>query len=301
MQHSEIRSKSETVLLFSKTNSQNDECDIFKLSEDGSFTRIAYTPDITNVYSNVYRTDITTPDEDCILCVLFKEEPIFIRVGEPTVKFMYFAKDENLELSFTQYSTSGDLLSTGELSELSNGFYFYEPSDLSLSILEVNNHPFLIKMPYLVVCLPPTNTNGHIADGYFADTGYNFFGFLGETNSYFDLGSGNWVDDVDSVAKASDLGKAVASKYSLEWADNTDPSWIGNYIKYIRTYNEETKRFMVYTPSVTPESNVNNFSLTTIDELDNHVVRGIQILLIQDLETIDEGSSGTIIDFREIT
>jgi len=300
MQHSEIRSKLETVSLFSKTVSLNTDCLVYKLAEDNSFTQVPYTPDIINIYGDVYKTDITLPDEDCLLCILFKEQPIFIRVGEPTVRFLYYSGLAAETIAYSQFLSNGLQVGTGNLSELGFGFYQFTPSDLSLSIIEVNDHPFIVKVPYLVTNVAPPSTGGHQADGYFADTGYNFFGFLGETNSYFDLGQGKWVNDPTRTAKASDIGRAVADRYTLEWTDNTLPNWIGNYVKYIRTYNEETKRFMVYTPSITPEDNINNFDLTTVDELDNHVVRGVQILLIQDLETIVEGSVGTIIDFREV-
>lgn len=298
MQHSEIRAKSESVPLFVKTDSANNDCLIFKLAENSTFTQISYTADIINIYANVFKTILDLPNEDCLLCILFKAEPIFIRVGEPTIKLLYYANQTGLTLPYVQYLSNGALADEGELVELGQGFYSYKPTDLSLSIVEIDNHPFIVKVPYIITTVIQSG-DGHFSSSYFADTGYNFFGFLGETNSYFDAGQSKWINDTARIASASDLGKAITDRYSLVWSDNLDPDWIGNYIKYIRTYNEETKRFMVYTPSITPEDNVNNFALTTIDELDNHVIRGVQILLIQDLETVPEGSSGTIIDFRE--
>ena len=75
---------------------------------------------------------------------------------------------------------------------------------------------------------------------------------------------------------------------------------IYNYIKYLRTYDEELKVFRLYAPSITPESNAANFPLIVEDEEGNTMIRGISILLAQDLGVASDGSTGTYIDFRTV-
>ena len=148
-----------------------------------------------------------------------------------------------------------------------------------------------------------TLTTGDIyADQNFIDVGYAEFGFLGDEFSYFDYENGIWVhDDTQMIrARASDLARAIAYKYGLVWDDRTDINWIGNFIAYLRTYNEEDKQFRLYAPSITPEDNYNNFPLIVRDEYGNQQLRGISILIKQPLITTPDGSEGIILPFRKV-
>ena len=75
-------------------------------------------------------------------------------------------------------------------------------------------------------------------------------------------------------------------------------NWRIYYIKYFRTYDEENGVFRLYAPSITPSDNAANFELIQKDELDNTFIKGVSMLLIQDLETVTDGSVGVYIPFR---
>ena len=133
--------------------------------------------------------------------------------------------------------------------------------------------------------------------GVYTNVGYNMFGFTGVRHSWFDIDASEWVNDDDVDAKASDLAKALCSNYSLVWDDQDDDNWIGNYISYIRSYDDNAKKFRLYKPSKTPETNDANFQLIIEDEDGNVWVRGVSVLLIQSLETISD-TDGATIPFR---
>ena len=100
------------------------------------------------------------------------------------------------------------------------------------------------------------------------------------------------------IARAEDLAKAVSVNYNLEWSDRTMSNHIYNYIKYFRSYDEEAKVFRLYAPSITPSTNPANFELIQEDELGNIFIKGISMLVVQDLETVTDGSVGVYIPFR---
>ena len=133
-------------------------------------------------------------------------------------------------------------------------------------------------------------------DGVFINVGYNMFGFTGSRHAYYEIGTG-WLEDADKEVRASDIAMAICDRYGLVWDDRDDPDWIGNWIKYIRSYDEDAKKFRLYTV-ITPETNDANFDLLTIDEDGNTHARGISLLLLDKLETIDNVDGATI-SFKE--
>ena len=134
------------------------------------------------------------------------------------------------------------------------------------------------------------------SNGVFLNVGYNMFAFLGKRHSYFDLDSGKWIEDDGVEAKLSDLAKAMCHKYGLVWDDKNDDKWIGNYIKYLRSYSEnpDEKKFRVCIPSKTPDTNDANTPLVQDDEDGNMWVKGVSVLLLQKLERKIEIDGATI-------
>ena len=145
-----------------------------------------------------------------------------------------------------------------------------------------------------------SDSSGVTASKVFCNEGFNMIGYLGNRNSYFSLDDGKWIDDDDREAKAQDLGRAVCSKYGLVWDDKDHADYIGNYIKYLRTFQEDDGKIRYCKPGGegTPEDNDANFSLVQTDEDGNYVVRGVSLLLLKKLETID-GTDGATITFKE--
>jgi hypothetical protein len=236
------------------------------------------------------------PSEDCIVCAVLNGQPVFMRVGEPPVAFYGYGFGTGKIIPYERMSVDGTTLQSGNLVEYGNGIYGFTPTSTEYSLISAGGYVTSLDVPYNQICIEnPPGSGGEDSEGAesnFINVGYNMFGFTGVRNSYFD-GSA-WVADAGSEAKASDLAKAVAYKYGLEWSNKSDPLWVGNYIKYIRTYVENDGQFKLYAPSVTPENNANNFNLMQTDEKGNEYVRGVSILLLQELET-----GGATVPFRE--
>jgi len=148
MQHSAIRSLSEQVTLFAKTDSSNSECLLWSLLNDGSFSQIQYTPNIQQVDDNLYSTDVTLPDYDCTVFALFKEQPIVISVGNPEKFFIYYRVNEGESIPYEHITDSGATISSGILDELTNGFYSHKVEGYDKSIIIVDNRPFPVRIPY---------------------------------------------------------------------------------------------------------------------------------------------------------
>lgn len=170
MEHSNIRRLNETVEIFCHTSQDFPSLNIWKLLDDYSFTAVdtsSYV--VTHIRDDYYTTEITTPDENCYLCIEFGGEPIVLRVGEPTIRFVFFTS-EPVEYSYKQFLNTGHIVDTGDLTSHGNGFYSLEPLFKGTSVIEVIDgagykEPFKITTPYptYVDSLSPcTITHGSI-------------------------------------------------------------------------------------------------------------------------------------------
>jgi len=149
MQNSAVRSKSETITMFVNTNnSASQQCAVYKILDDNTFSPVPYTPDIIEIETELYSTVITLPNEDCTLCVLFKGRPIVIRVGNPTAKFIYYRIVAGLDVPYNHFYPDGVAISDGLLNEAGAGFYFRDVHDFPSSIIVVDRKHFRIKLPY---------------------------------------------------------------------------------------------------------------------------------------------------------
>ncbi len=261
-------------------------------------------------YNNVFWvSNVILPNEDCYIILLVYRnnkiiDYIILRCGVPPLKVFYtnvnYKSSDNIY--YEQYSKSGTLLSSDSINFLESGVGYFVPKNEFESLIKIYLNSevtsSVLKLPYIETIIDTTPGSGYSSNGLFVDTGFSNYGFIGEKHSYFDLISGKWVNDPTRIAKAEDLAKAVAFKYNLEWEDRANPLHIYNYIKYFRTYDEENGVFRLYAPSITPSDNAANFELIQKDELDNTFIKGVSMLLIQDLETVIDGSVGVYIPFR---
>ncbi len=260
-------------------------------------------------YNDVFWvSDVTLPNEDCyILLIIYRDNKIIdyviLRCGVPPLKFFYTDKNykETDNVYYEQYNKLGNLLSTDYLNYLESGIGYFIPENEFESLIKIYNKTVsssILKLPYIETKIEITPGSGYSSNGLFVDTGFSNYGFIGEKFSYFDLDKGVWVNDLNRVARAEDLAKAISFKYDLEWFDRANPKHIYNYIKYFRTYDEESGVFRLYAPSITPSDNTANFELIQEDEFGNIFIKGVSMLLIQDLETAYDGSVGVYIPFK---
>ena len=295
MRHTNFKPK-DTSFKVIDTTSANVHSWKFTLA-DGLTVLNTYIP---NAIGDYFSAEIITPDEDCWLLLEQNGNCSMIRVGDPEVLTVGFTGEEGGIHEYAQYDMDGTELANGYMTEIGNGFYYAEPVTLAASFFDLGGEIKPLSVPYRVVDC--TNTGGGEAVGspaIFNNTGFNMFGFLGERYSYFDQGLGKWVNDENVEAKASDLAKAVCHKYGLVWDDTADTQWVGNYIKYIRSYTENDGKIRYYKPFKTPDTDEANFSMMQDDEAGNLVVKGISMLLLQPLETVN-GTDGVTIPFREV-
>jgi len=310
MQHSAIVKKNENITIFTYTNLEDPYINVWKLDESGNFELLVDAYTVYQLNENYFKCTFKSPNDDCILCIKFGDFPTFVRVGNPKVRLMYYNDVINDTISYRQIDVNtGNIINEGTLLELEHGFYYKNIPTESYSIIEIKNsfgyiEPNILKLPYTTSSEPISGVSGYSATSNFLDVGLNAIGFLGNEKSKFDLGLKKWISS-DSVVSASELAKAVCSRYGLEWnrtvpsgQEDLQPLWVGNYIKYIKTQDEEGGRALIYKPYITPETNSNNFKLIAYDELNNVQVKGLMILLNKPLEKLIDNSEGAIFDFK---
>ena len=234
MQHSAIREPSEQVTVFVKTRSSNDECLVWELSNDGTYAQINYTPDIQDVDTNIYSTSITMPDHDCTLFLLFKNEPLVISVGSPDKFFVYYRVAAGQTVPYAHIADNGEEISSGDLAELTNGFYAHKVEGYDESIMIVDNRPFPVRIPYTLSSDCETSGNIKIEDNVWQLISIPVEGV--KVKEYF----------VDRLAE----------KYSADPRD---------MISICTAYFGDEDRFRSYIPGVTNPSTSNNFPLVYTD------------------------------------
>lgn len=304
MRHSLITDKNVTKKIVSLLpNTATPTLKIFKIQENTfSYEEVIPTEGFVYKDNNIWTMNILTPNEDCYCTVKLLDnnqviDQFVIRVGNPKVKVFAY-KDNSAVLNVKQFSLNGSQVDNANMIDLQDGFQFYEVQQIFSSIIEIDNNRDYLALPYAVIS-NNSSSSGVNSPANFLDstTQYGTFGFIGEKNSYFDLSLGQWVNDANSVAKASDLIKAVCYKYNLEYSDISANNHVYKYIKYIQAYGEEIGSFLTYIPGLTPETDIMNFEMISTDELGNTYVRGIQAMLLQPLETTLDGSDGIVFPF----
>jgi len=247
---------------------------------------------------DMYMATIDCDDEDYWLLVKWGTQTEMIMVGDAEVISWMYSGTTDATYNYRQIALDdGDDLKNEDMLEAGEGFYYIEP-EIEQSVAIFNDSLIAtLTIPYIVINVDDNSGSEVSGDKTFINVGFNMFGFIGERHSYFDLDNGEWVNDDNMEAKASDLAKAVCYKYSLVWDNEDDDKYIGKYIKYIRSYTENDGKVRYYKPYKTPEDNDANFSLMQTDEDDNLVVKGVSILLLQTLETIND-TDGAIITFK---
>lgn len=138
--------KDTNIALYSFSD-QEDNLTIIKLHNDGSYDNIPHAEPSYSLSDNLTSISIRTPDEDCILCMIYRGQPIVANVGLPLKKFIYYAVDGDVDIEYKHIkSTNGDTYSEGVLSQVDNGFYYLD-IDIAeeTSIVIVNEIPYLVK------------------------------------------------------------------------------------------------------------------------------------------------------------
>lgn len=235
MQHSAIRELSESVTIFAKTDNTSDECLVWSLLSDGTFSQIQYTPNIQQVDDDLYSTDMVMPDYDCTVFILFKKQPIVISVGNPDKYFIYYRVEEGQTVPYEHITDDGSSISSGNLSELTSGFYSHRVEGYDNSIIIVDNKPFPIRIPYTIPSGDCKTT-----------------GTIKIENNVWQLIS----IPVENVNVKEYFVDRLASKYSANAED---------MIEICTAYFGDENKFRSYIPGITNPTTANNFPLVYSD------------------------------------
>jgi hypothetical protein len=240
MEHSALRSPGETVTLFSNTGSDNDECLVWRINQDGTFEKIQYSPSIVEVSTNLFSTDFTLPDDECTIVVLFKKQPIVIVTGGTQSFFVYYRVEEGQPVEYEIILDSGDAVTDGLLDELEEGFYFKDITSYNDSIIIVDNKHFPIRLPYPAVQDCPDS------------------GIIKIENNVWQLVS----IPVPGVNVKEYFVDRLSEKYGLADTD---------MIEICSAYFGDENKFRSYVPGVTNPETTNNFPLVYNDSGSNEI------------------------------
>ena len=235
MQHSAIKSTGELVTLYSKTEIISNECLIWQLNADGSFSSVSYTPTITEVTPSLFSTDYTLPDVPCTIVVLFKKQPIVISVGDTDRMFVYYRVEEGQDVPYSIITSNGSEADNGLLNELSGGFYFKNIMPYDETTIFVDGKPYPIRLPY-----PGPSIEQPI------------YGSIKIQNNVWQLVS---IPREGSKVKEYFVD-ALALKYSAQASD---------MIEICTAYFGDENKFRSYVPGVTNPLTANNFPLIYTD------------------------------------
>lgn len=235
MQHNSTRLKGETI-------------DVFASSQDlGTFSMYKIVgnvaTDITGVHTiesiseNIYKTEVTLPNEDCIVCCVLNGCPVFARVGEPNVQYITYAYGTGKVVGYERVDNAGGAIESGNLVEYGYGLYGFVPNSLVYSLIKVGGVTSTLDVPY-------ESTEG--------------------TSGTIKLQRGVWqliaIPREDTVAEY--LCDRLAAQEGVEASE---------LIEIVNTYRGSDDKFLSYVPGVTSKQSVNNFSLVYDDNGSNEI------------------------------
>jgi len=153
MQHSSIRDRGETVDIFAQTNVP-DGISIIQIDDLDVVTDITPVtlPLITSLSTNLKKSTLTLPTVHCTLVSFLNDEPVFIRVGTPKIRFTFFA-GKNATGQLIPYEmisqVDGSIVESGNLSEYGYGLYGFVPINTGPYIIKCQGLVFPLRVPYV--------------------------------------------------------------------------------------------------------------------------------------------------------
>ena len=245
MKSSHLRKRLENITMFSNST-KPDSLQLFKFGSDYSFTDITEaSPSIISMNNNHKKYNYTAPDEDCQVCAVFNGYPIIMQVGSPEVRFLHYDGKIGQTIPFKRINDAGDEIESGNLTELSNGFYYHVPSDLGLSIYIVRGKSNILKVPYII---GGDSLSGSIL---LQKDKWQLLAVPVKGNKIYE----NFI-------------KVIEDKYSVDGGD------IFEIFNAYPATNSQSSEFLSFVPNVTNPLSRHNFSLVITDANDEHEVVG---------------------------
>lgn len=260
MHHSEIRKHNETTTFYVKTPSQPiTNVHVYKVTSPGFvFSEIVGSYPIVTMSNDYSRSTLTTPDENCYLCIQFGPYPIFVRVGNPDPLFLFYYVQEGQTISCRQVlGTDGSIHSSGTMVELGKGFYYYIPTTNDPSFFEIWDTALSKWMPWYMK-IPYTTSIGMGKGTIELEPDQWQLLAIPIKYGYWDNTESKLVHD--SVTRATIhnyVNAQLEDKYGVDGETLYDTA---------NAYIGDNNTFLNYVPNLTLESSVHNFPLVYEDD-----------------------------------
>ena len=147
MEHYLFKDKNEEITIYTNAESETDNCILWQLTNKKEIVEIEQNLEINSTDNGLFNTSLTLPDNDCYVFGLFNEEPIVIKVGQPKNLLLYYGDATGLNVDYSIVENSGELITTGVMEELANGFYYVDVADYEQNIIIIDDTPYPIR-PY---------------------------------------------------------------------------------------------------------------------------------------------------------
>lgn len=88
----------------------------------------------------LYSSMIQMPKFKCVVCFIFCDNVLFLRVGKPDIHFYLYTQNEDEKiLPYRRYDHNNNTIEDGILENYGFGFYGFKPTDANYSIIETGN------------------------------------------------------------------------------------------------------------------------------------------------------------------
>jgi len=238
MQHSAFKDLGENVDIFAQTT-ENDNLKVFKITEDDSFVDITpsdYT--IDTVSTNLKKTTLTLPEENSTVVAFLNEEPVFMRVGAPKIRFTFYAGQGQTGLTIPYEmidQDSGDTIESGNLIEFGEGLYGFNPENTGDAIIKCKGLVFPLRVPYVV------DSSGMKGSIYLQKNAWMMLAVPKDNAKIYD-----------------DFIKPIEDEYGVTGSDLFE---VFNAYPFTEGPNGSSRQFLSFIPGVTNTASSNNFQL----------------------------------------
>jgi len=238
MRHNYTKKLGENIDIFSYATNKNTY-KMYQITDAGVTTDI--TPVnyiISSIGNGIYKVGVILPTINCIVCCVLNDTTVFLRVGNPIVRFCYRTGVINEVITYSRLDTLGAIIESGNLIEYGYGIYGFVPTDSVYSIIQLAGVNVTLSVPY-------GSHSGAILLNY-------------------NIGSSTWqqiaipvagvnvkeyfIDAIDAMIKTYDPTKSVT-----------------DVIERVSAYPGQINKFLTYIPGVTPVTAAGNFALMLSD------------------------------------
>jgi hypothetical protein len=238
MQHSAFKDRGESVDIFAQSN-KPDSLTMFKILEDDTMVDMTpASPVIDTLSTNLKKSTVTLPTEHSTVVSFLNEEPVFMRVGAPKIRFTFFAgrTQTGLTIPYEMVNqTDGSSIESGNLMEYGQGLYGFNPVNTGDAIIKCKGLVFPLRVPYTV------DAAGMQGSIYLQKNAWMMLAVPKENAKIYE-------DFIQPIETQSGLTA-------------TDLFEVFNAYPYTEGPNGSSRQFLSFVPGVTNPASSNNFQL----------------------------------------